>query len=88
MYPIHLSKKSTKDIPKLRKENAKYLAKLWDLILDIQVNPFDGIGEPEALKNDLQGYWSRRINQEHRLIYRIKDNNLEIVSCYGHYGDK
>ena len=88
MYPIHLSRKIAKDIPKLRKENAKYAAKLWDLILDIQVNPFEGLGEPEALKGDLQGWWSRRINQEHRLIYRIKDKNLELASCYGHYGDK
>lgn len=88
MYPILLAKKITKDIPKLRKENVKYTAKLWDLILDIQINPFNGLGEPEPLKNDLQGFWSRRITQEHRLIYRIKDNNLEILSCYGHYGDK
>ncbi|MDX2279417.1 MAG: Txe/YoeB family addiction module toxin [Saprospiraceae bacterium] len=40
------------------------------------------------MKNDLQGFWSRRITQEHRLVYRIRDNNLEIASCYGHYGDK
>ena len=88
MYPIVLSRKAIKDIPKLRKENAKYGAKLWDLILDIMTNPFDGLGEPETLKNDLQGFWSRRITQEHRLVYRIRDNNLEIASCYGHYGDK
>jgi toxin YoeB len=88
MYPIHLSRKIAKDIPKLRNENAKYAAKLWDLILDIQVNPFNGLGEPEALKGDLQGWRSRRITQEHRLVYRIKDENLEIASCYGHYGDK
>lgn len=50
MYPIHLSQKSQKDIVKLRKENPKYAAKLWDLILDIQQNPFNGLGEPEALK--------------------------------------
>jgi toxin YoeB len=88
MYPIHLSRKMVKDIPKLRKENAKYAAKLWDLILDIQINPFDGLGEPEGLKGNFQGWWSRRINQEHRLVYRIKDDNLELASCYGHYGDK
>jgi Txe/YoeB family toxin of Txe-Axe toxin-antitoxin module len=56
MYPIHLSRKTLKDIPKLRKENPKYAAKLWDLILDIQVNPFNGLGEPEGLKGDLQGW--------------------------------
>ncbi len=88
MYPIHLSQKSQKDIVKLRKENPKYAAKLWDLILDIQQNPFNGLGEPEALKGNYQGWWSRRITLEHRLIYRIVDNSLEILSCHGHYGDR
>jgi Txe/YoeB family toxin of Txe-Axe toxin-antitoxin module len=46
MYPIHLSRKTFKDIPKLRKENPKYAAKLLDLILDIQTNPFKGLGKP------------------------------------------
>jgi toxin YoeB len=76
MYSIHLSKRAIKDIAKLRKENAKYAAKLWDLILDIQREPFEGLGEPEALKGDYQGWWSRRITQEHRLIYRITDGEL------------
>ncbi|HFA48943.1 MAG TPA: Txe/YoeB family addiction module toxin [Bacteroidetes bacterium] len=88
MYPIHLSKKAVKDIASLRKENPKYAAKLWDLILDIFKHPFTGIGEPEALKGDLRGWWSRRITQKHRLVYRIKNEVLEIASCYGHYGDK
>jgi toxin YoeB len=88
MYPIHLSRKIAKDIPKLRKENPKFAVKLWDLILDIQIHPFDGLGEPEPLKGDLQGWWSRRITQEHRLVYRIHGQNLELASFYGHYGDK
>jgi toxin YoeB len=88
MYPIHLSDQAMKDITRLRKENPKYAAKLWDLILDIQNDPFDGLGEPEALKANYSGWWSRRITQEHRLIYRIKDNCLDILSCYGHYGNK
>jgi len=88
MFPIHLSRKAIDDISLLRKENQKYTAKLWELILDIFKNPFDGIGQPEPLKGDLQGWWSRRITNKHRLIYRIVENNLEIASCYGHYGDK
>jgi toxin YoeB len=55
----------------------------------IQENPFEGIGKPEALKHDLSGSWSRRINQEHRIIYEItRDgvvNILEIQSLKGHY---
>ncbi len=88
MYPIHLSSKATQDIPRLKKENAKYPAKLWELILDIFKNPFDGLGQPEALKGNYQGWWSRRITGKHRLVYRIEDDNLEIASCFGHYGDK
>jgi toxin YoeB len=74
MYPILLSKKAVKGLKLLRKENPKYAAKLWDLILDIFTDPFDGLGEPEALKNNLHGWWSRRITQEHRLVYRVKDD--------------
>ncbi len=88
MYPIHLSKKSIEDILLLKKENPKYPSKLWELILDIFKNPFDGLGQPEPLKGDLQGWWSRRITEKHRLIYRIEDDSLEIASCFGHYGDK
>lgn len=88
MYAIHLSKQAQKDIPLLKKENPKFAAKLWDLILDIFNDPFTGIGEPEPLKGDLQGWWSRRITPKHRLVYRIKEEALEIASCYGHYGGK
>lgn len=48
--------------------------------------PFDGIGKPEALKGDLQGYWSRRITTEHRLVYKHKDEQLLVASCRYHYG--
>jgi toxin YoeB len=51
------------------------------LIKDIQRNPFDGIGKPEALKYDLTGYWSRRIDHEHRLIYQVIEDDLLIYSC-------
>jgi toxin YoeB len=88
MYPINLSKKAIADIPRLKKENAKYPTKLWELILDIFNTPFDGKGQPEPLKGDLSGWWSRRITQKHRLIYKVEEDNLIIASCYGHYGDK
>lgn len=88
MYPIHLSKKAIEDIPRLRRENPEYPAKLWELILDIFDHPFDGKGKPEPLKGDLKGWWSRRITDKHRLVYRIEESNLEIASCLGHYGDK
>lgn len=88
MLSIDLSESAVKDIYRLRKENAKYAAKLWDLILNIHKNPFDGLGQPEALKGDLQGHWSRRITGKHRLVYKLEGNIIRIVSCFGHYDDK
>jgi toxin YoeB len=61
------------------------LRKLNLLIRDIQRDLFDGLGKPEALKNELSGFWSRRISSEHRLVYRIEDGELVIAQCRGHY---
>ncbi|KIA97781.1 toxin of toxin-antitoxin system [Flavobacterium sp. KMS] len=69
--------------------NKNILKKINALIEDIQLHPFDGIGKPEALKHNLFGVWSRRIDKEHRLIYEITDENtieiLNILSLKGHY---
>ena len=55
------------------------------LLEEISEHSFTGTGKPEALKHDLAGKWSRRINQEHRLIYEVKDNEIIVVSLKGHY---
>ena len=55
------------------------------LIKDIQRNPFDGIGKPEPLKHGLSGYWSRRINDEHRIVYKVAEDNLLIAQLRYHY---
>ena len=55
------------------------------LIRDIQRSPFEGIGKPEPLKHQLSGYWSRRITDEHRLVYRIEHDEITIAQCGGHY---
>ena len=69
---------------KERKQN--YFKKIGALITDISKNPTSGIGKPEQLKHELQGLWSRRINQEHRIVYGIKNNTtIEIFSLKGHY---
>ena len=69
--------------------NKNILKKINTLIEDIQLHPFDGIGKPEALKYNLTGVWSRRINREHRLVYEIIDENtieiLNLLSLKGHY---
>lgn len=56
------------------------------LIRDIMRDPFDGIGKPESLKENLSGFWSRRIDEENRLVYIIEETAVIIVSCKGHYG--
>ena len=66
-------------------EDKKILKKINELIKDIKCNPFDGIGKPEPLRFDLSGYWSRRIDREHRLVYKVIDDDLLIYSCRYHY---
>lgn len=55
------------------------------LIREIQRSPFDGIGKVEPLKGNLSGFWSRRINEEHRIVYAVEDDSVVIISCRGHY---
>lgn len=91
MLLLQLSKQFTDDISSLRKEDKKLLSKVWELIIDIQnnpKNPLSGLGKPEALKQNMSGYYSRRITDKHRLVYKIVDGVLLLVSCYGHYDDK
>ena len=67
-------------------ETDKKLLKRINLIIkDIQHNPLEGIGKPEPLKANLSGYWSRRINTEHRLVYKVNEDQIIIVSCRLHY---
>lgn len=63
----------------------KVVKRINDLIKDIIRNPFDGIGKPERLRYDLAGYWSRRIDQEHRLVYQVKEDTILIYACRFHY---
>lgn len=67
------------------KNNKQILKKINSLIKDIEKTPFEGLGKPESLKHNLTGYWSRRINHEHRLVYKIEDNILIIIQCKYHY---
>lgn len=63
----------------------KMIKRINALIKDIQRSPFDGIGKPEALKHALSGYWSRRINDEHRIIYKIDSESVYIAQLRYHY---
>lgn len=66
-------------------EDRKVVKKINDLLKDIERNGNEGIGKPEPLKHDLTGYWSRRITEKDRLIYRIADDAIQIIGCKGHY---
>lgn len=61
------------------------LKRINEIIKSSTRTPFEGIGNPEPLKHGLQGYWSRRIDSEHRLIYTIQEDELIIISCRFHY---
>ncbi|MDX8390391.1 MAG: Txe/YoeB family addiction module toxin [Mariprofundaceae bacterium] len=63
----------------------KILKRINALIKDIKRQPFDGIGDPESLKHNWTGYWSRRINREHRLVYKVKGDYITVAQCRYHY---
>ena len=68
-----------------QQQDKKILKKINRLIKEIERNPFEGIGEPEPLKYNWSGYWSRRITIEHRLVYKVTNDNLMIAQCRYHY---
>ncbi len=85
MKPVQFVNDAYKDYIEWAKENKEIFEKINTLILDIDREFFKGLGKPEPLKKNLQGFWSRRINNEHRLIYRIEKDIIYIYSCHGHY---
>lgn len=89
-FELEFSKKATKQIKDLKKSDAQGYKKVIILLNEIIENPEFGVGEPERLKGNLSGYWSRRINKKDRLIYRINNEEVYvyIISAKGHYGDK
>lgn len=86
-YRIDFSDKAKEHLKAHKKTGDRAITKkIFRLIEDIKKNPFEGIGKPEALKYDFSGYWSRRINREHRLIYKVVGTGtIEIYSLKGHY---
>ncbi|AMJ40911.1 Txe/YoeB family addiction module toxin [Anaerotignum propionicum] len=77
-----------KDYEYWQTEDRKTLKKINLLLQDIERNGNIGIGKPEPLTGNLSGYWSRRVSDKDRLIYRIDDKNIYILACRYHYGDK
>lgn len=68
-------------------QDRRTLKRINDLLQDIGRGGYQGIGKPEPLKGDLSGYWSRRIDDKNRLVYRIQGEVCEVIQCSGHYDD-
>lgn len=82
---LKIEKKALKDLEYWKKYNKKKYQKIINILKNIQNTPFKGIGKPKALKHKYSGYWSRRIDEKHRLIYTIKNNIIMVISCRYHY---
>ena len=82
---IQLSEDAWEDYLYWQRTDKDIVTRINGLIHDIQRSPFDGIGKPEPLKHALSGFWSRRINDEHRLVYAVEGNVLRIAQARYHY---
>jgi len=70
-----------------QQQDRKTLKRINSLVKDIDRNGYAGIGKPEPLKGNLAGWWSRRIDETNRLVYRIRNGSIEIIQCRSHYGE-
>ena len=79
------AEKAWEDYLYWQKTDKKVLKRINLLIKDIKRQPFTGLGDPEPLKHNWSGYWSRRIDREHRLVYKVTDKSIIVVQCRYHY---
>ncbi len=82
---IEFEPKALMEYEWLARHHPKLFIKLNQLIANMRETPLTGLGKPEQLKHELSGYWSRRISDEHRIVYRIKGNCILIAQCRYHY---
>ena len=85
MRSVQFSPKAITNLTLFRSGNQKLVFKVFELITDIQSNPFQGLSKPEPLKENYKGFCSRRINDEHRLICEITNELIIIHACFGHH---
>jgi toxin YoeB len=88
IYSIEFTPKALEGIEKLKKSgNKTLLFKLKKLLLELTEHPYSGTGQPEMLKHSLSGFWSRRINKEHRIVYAVNEKSITVtvISTVGHY---
>jgi toxin YoeB len=85
-YHLDFSNQAKTDIDFHKKSgNKAILKKILVLLSELTEHPFEGTGKPEALKHNLTGYWSRRVNKEHRLVYEVLEDTILLHSAKGHY---
>lgn len=85
MRKLILEKNAIEDFEFWAKNDLKILKRTAELFLAVLKDPFQGIGKPEPLKGELKGYWSRRINEEHRIVYTVTSESIIVISCRSHY---
>jgi toxin YoeB len=85
MRSISLTAVAIAHLEEWRQSDSRMLAKIVSLLAETAKSPFEGTGKPEPLKYALKGKWSRRINQEHRIVYEVKDEVIIVLSCRYHY---
>ncbi len=82
---IRFTESAARDVAFWKETNPKVVGRIRSLLDSIRATPFAGIGKPESLRHDLAGCWSRRINREHRLVYRIEGEEIIVIQCRFHY---
>ena len=82
---LKFTEQALEDLEYWKNNDTPKVERIQKLLTNIIETPYSGLGKPEALKYDLQGYWSRRIDHEHRLIYTVKDGAIIVVACRFHY---
>ncbi len=87
MRQIFFDNDSFKDFTEWGIVDRKIQQRIAQLILEITRTPFEGKGKPEPLRHNLKGYWSRRIDDNHRLVYKVTDDMIIVLSCKYHYGE-
>jgi toxin YoeB len=85
MRKIAFEKSAFEDFTDWATTDKQTYRRIVGLILDILREPFSGLGKPEPLRHELQGYWSRRIDREHRLVYKVNPETVTIIACKYHY---
>ena len=87
MLEIAFMPKAWQDIGWWAKNDVKMVKKIYEVLENTSKTPFVGLGQPEPLKANYSGYWSRRLNQKHRIVYKVEDTRIIVHSLFGHYQD-